>query len=108
MATLLHGEGMDVLFADEAPDREYLASDADEHWLPILDFGMSKIADIGGVITKIVGLYVPPNTAPPSGPGGPRIHLEFFCADGRFVLEGEAGIVFAIARRLGNSEGPPT
>ncbi|MFE5406991.1 hypothetical protein ACFQ9Z_38075 [Streptomyces sp. NPDC056580] len=107
MAALLREEGMDVLFADEEPDREYLASDPDEYWLPILDFGESKSTAIGGVLSKVVKLYLPPGSSPASGSGSPKLHLEFFCEDGRTILEGSPQIVFAIARHLGESEGPP-
>ncbi|MGW5062772.1 hypothetical protein ACWEQ2_36620 [Streptomyces sp. NPDC004096] len=107
MATLLREEGMDVLFADEEPDREYLASDPDEYWLPILDFGESKTTAIREVISKIVRLYLPPGSAPASGSSNPKLHLEFFCEDGRIVLEGYSQIVLAIARHLGESAGPP-
>ncbi|MFD6297244.1 hypothetical protein ACFWFU_20785 [Streptomyces sp. NPDC060235] len=101
VATLLSEEGMDVLFADEEVACDYLSPNTDEYWLPILDFGKSKIADIGGVISKVVGLYLLPDSAAISVSGKPKIHLEIFCQDDRIFLEGELEIVFSIASRLG-------
>ena len=108
VATLLRDEGLHVLFADEEPDREYLASEPDEHWLPILDFGETKLADIGEVIVKLIRSYLPPAGTSATPSGNPKLHLEIFYDNGRTVLEGDSLTVFAIARHLGDSPEPPT